>query len=59
MDYDRSLRPVIEALNDIGVPARKNRTCDIAIGDQRSPAAPSAPPGDGCCTPGRCCFSRI
>lgn len=32
-DYDRCLTPVIEALNDIGVPARKNRTCDIAIGD--------------------------
>ncbi len=35
MDYDRCLQPVIEALNDIGVPARKNRTCDIAIGDQK------------------------
>ena len=33
MDYDRCLRPVIDALNDIGVPARRNRTCDIAIGD--------------------------
>ncbi|MBP3509993.1 lipoate--protein ligase [Oscillibacter sp.] len=33
LDYDRCLQPVIEALNDIGVPARKNRTCDIAIGE--------------------------
>ena len=29
LDYDLCLRPVIEALNGIGVPARKNRTCDI------------------------------
>ena len=35
VDYDRCLGPVIEALNDIGVPARKNRTCDIAIGEQK------------------------
>ncbi len=35
VDYDRCLQPVIEALNDIGVPARKNRTCDIAIGDRK------------------------
>lgn len=35
LDYDRCLQPVIEALNDIGVPARKNRTCDIAIGDRK------------------------
>ena len=35
MDYDRCLQPVIDALNDIGVPARKNRTCDIAIGDRK------------------------
>lgn len=33
LDYDAVLSPVIEALNAIGVPARKNRTCDIAIGD--------------------------
>lgn len=32
-NYERCLTPVIEALNAIGVPARKNRTCDIAIGD--------------------------
>ena len=35
LDYDLCLGPVIEALNDIGVPVRKNRTCDIAIGDQK------------------------
>ena len=35
VDYDRCLQPVIDALNDIGVPARKNRTCDIAIGDRK------------------------
>ena len=33
LDYDTVLSPVIAALNAIGVPARKNRTCDIAIGD--------------------------
>lgn len=33
VDYDRYLEPVIRALNAIGVPARKNRTCDIAIGE--------------------------
>ncbi len=32
LDYDAVLSPVIAALNEIGVPARKNRTCDIAIG---------------------------
>lgn len=33
VDYDRCLAPMLSALNAIGVPARKNRTCDIAIGD--------------------------
>ena len=33
LNYDAVLSPVIAALNAIGVPARKNRTCDIAIGD--------------------------
>ena len=33
VDYDAVLSPVIAALNAIGVPARKSRTCDIAIGD--------------------------
>ena len=35
VDYDRCLQPVIGALNAIGVPARKGRTCDIAIGEQK------------------------
>ena len=36
VSYDGGLLPVIRALNDIGVPARKNRTCDIAIGDLKT-----------------------
>ena len=35
LSYDDVLAPVIRALNAIGVPARKNRSCDIAIGDQK------------------------
>lgn len=35
LDYDRCLKPVIDALNAIGVPARKSRTCDIAIGERK------------------------
>lgn len=35
VDYDRCLIPMVEALNAIGVPARKNRSCDIAIGEQK------------------------
>ena len=35
LDYDAVLSPVIAALNAIGVPARKNRTCDIAIGERK------------------------
>lgn len=35
LNYDDVLSPVIAALNAIGVPARKNRTCDIAIGDRK------------------------
>lgn len=35
LDYDRCLGPVITALNAIGVPARKDRVCDIAIGGQK------------------------
>lgn len=35
LSYDDVLNPVITALNAIGVPARKNRVCDIAIGDQK------------------------
>lgn len=35
VDYDRYLEPVIRGLNAMGIPARKNRTCDIAIGDRK------------------------
>ena len=35
LDYDHFLDPVIAALNRMGVPARKNRSCDIAIGDKK------------------------
>lgn len=31
LDYNRCLEPVIRALNALGVPAHKNRTCDIAV----------------------------
>ncbi|MGN1414453.1 MAG: biotin/lipoate A/B protein ligase family protein [Anaerovoracaceae bacterium] len=34
-DYDFCLNPVIKALNAIGVPARKNRSCDIAVGEYK------------------------
>lgn len=34
-DYDSALAPVIRALNDLGVPARKRRSCDIAIGENK------------------------
>ena len=34
-NYDHVLTPVIAALNAIGVPARKSRVCDIAIGDRK------------------------
>jgi lipoate-protein ligase A len=33
VNYEQYLEPVVQALNDLGIPARKNRTCDIAIGD--------------------------
>lgn len=33
--YDYFLEPVIKALNKIGVPARRTRVCDIAVGDQK------------------------
>lgn len=45
-DYDRCLRPVIDALNAIGVPARKNRTCDIAIGEQKISGSAQRAAGD-------------
>lgn len=35
LDYDCYLTPVIHALNNMGIPAKKNRTCDIAIGDEK------------------------
>ncbi|MGN0185343.1 MAG: biotin/lipoate A/B protein ligase family protein [Aristaeellaceae bacterium] len=35
LDYDHFLDPVIAALNRMGIPARKNRSCDIAIGDKK------------------------
>ena len=35
LDYDHFLDPVIAALNRMGIPAHKNRSCDIAIGDQK------------------------
>lgn len=35
VDYDKSLHPILTALNAVGVPARKNRTCDIAIGEAK------------------------
>ena len=31
VDYDRSLQPVIDALNAMGIPAHKNHSCDIAV----------------------------
>jgi len=31
LDYDRCLEPVLRALHALGVPARKDRTCDIAV----------------------------
>lgn len=35
LDYAHFLDPVIAALNRMGIPAHKNRSCDIAIGDQK------------------------
>lgn len=34
-DYERSLAPILEALHAAGVPARKNRTCDLSIGEEK------------------------
>ena len=31
VDYARFIAPVVEALNDLGIPAAMNRTCDIAV----------------------------
>ncbi len=35
VDYNRFLGPVVEALRAVGVPARKNNVCDIAIGEEK------------------------
>lgn len=35
LNYERSLAPILEALHAAGVPARKNRTCDLAIGEEK------------------------
>lgn len=35
LDYDAVLAPVIAALRALGIPARKDRVCDIAIGDRK------------------------
>lgn len=34
-DYDRMMAPMLAVLNDLGIPAQKNRLCDIAIGDTK------------------------
>lgn len=34
-DYARSLAPVVDALNRIGVPARMRGVCDLAIGERK------------------------
>ena len=31
LDYDRCLAPVLRALNALGVPAQKSRTCDMIV----------------------------
>ena len=55
VDYDAVLSPVIAALNEIGVPARKNRTCDIAIGDLKISGSAQRMTKGRCCTTARCC----
>ena len=34
-DYEKSLAPVVDALNRIGVPARMRGVCDLAIGERK------------------------
>lgn len=34
-DYERFILPVVDALRRMGINARMNRTCDIAIGDEK------------------------
>lgn len=35
VDYERYLEPMIRALNELGVPAHRSRTCDLAIGEKK------------------------
>lgn len=56
LDYDRCLEPVIRALNALGVPAHKNRTCDIAVDGKRYPAVRRRLREAASCTTGRCCL---
>ena len=35
LDYEAVLAPVIRGLQALGIPARKDRVCDIAIGDRK------------------------
>ena len=35
LDYDRCLAPVLRALNALGVPAQKSRTCDMTVGGKK------------------------
>lgn len=56
LDYDRCLEPVIRALNALGVPAQKNRTCDIAVDGKKSPAVRRRSRAGASCTMGRCCL---
>lgn len=46
LDYGRCLGPVITALNAIGVPARRDRVCDIAIGEQKISGSAQRSAGD-------------
>lgn len=41
IDYDQCLGPILAALNDIGVPARKTGPVTLPSAAERSPAAPS------------------
>lgn len=59
LDYDRCLAPVLRALNALGVPAQKSRTCDMTVDGKRSPAARRRSQTAACCTTERCCSTRI
>ena len=41
-DYGECIRPVEEALNSLGVPARKSGVCDISVFGKKYPEMPSA-----------------